>query len=129
MKKIAVALSVLVVSFGANAGDYSAAIKAADGKLLVTSANCTSLSEDVTVNMSKGVAGGVSCVEATKVIAFAACHPSGRKTGTIDQTAITKGAVFAASSGGGKPQVSDATCADDGTASKSAADTLAGKTS
>ncbi len=84
MKKlliIAGGLAAMSLSMNAAAGTISGSTTGATST--VTSASdCQLLSENVTINLSKQVSAGYACNTTSNVLAFAACHANGRKSGT-----------------------------------------------
>ena len=123
MKKIAVLLFGLALSPSIFAAAIAANANEAARKIDTT--ECTLLSEDVTINLSRDVPAGYACNAGTNVITFAACHPNGRKN------ADGENYIYGGSSAGGQISAvgtdgaQSAACDTAGTAAGSAADTLA----
>lgn len=82
--------------------------------------DCSLLTEQVSINLSSGVAGGYHCATASNIIAVGACHPNGRND------ASNNNYIYTGSSAGGSVVGSqDANCTSDGAAAASAAGTVA----
>lgn len=115
MKKLFVAVAIALVSSTSFAGTIDGG--AAGNRATVTAAtDCTLLSEDVSLTVSKNVQLGYHCLATTNVIAVAGCHTNGLKA--ADTTSNTY--YIASTKGGAVKTVSDATCALATTATKAA---------
>lgn len=95
MKKIAALLFGIALSPSIFAAAIAPNASAAD-RLISHTDDCTLLAEDVTVNLSRDVPAGYTCNTVNNVIAFAACHPNGRKNAAGDNF------IYAGSSAGGQ---------------------------
>lgn len=80
MKKITIIATSLFLSFGAHAAN----VNLTETKGVISILNCSLLNEDVKINLSNSVQGGVACVDTgaanTQGVALATCHTSGRAT-------------------------------------------------
>ena len=74
MKKFSFILAGMLFS-----GVASAALTL-NGSDEVLMTECGLLNEDVMINLTNGVVGGVGCDEANNVVTLAACHTSGKNT-------------------------------------------------
>ncbi|MDX1724042.1 MAG: hypothetical protein R3355_13180 [Pseudomonas sp.] len=81
--KFGVLLSLAISGVAFATDDAGTAIVSGES-ITNTAADCSLLSEPVTINLSSGVVGAYACDTTDNVIAVAACHPSGRKTVTFD---------------------------------------------
>ncbi|WP_417779267.1 hypothetical protein [Stutzerimonas xanthomarina] len=122
MKKFALGLAAFLVT----ANSYAATLIAVDdnNRLLVEAADdCTLLSENVNLSLSKDVVAAYNCNTGTNIIAISGCHPNGLRSGTGNNesnyyTASTAGGVIKADKG--------AACTDAGTVTMTKADTESG---
>ena len=94
MKKIAALLFGIALSSSVFADPIAANASQADRTIDTTA--CTLLTEGVTINLSRDVPAGYTCDTGSNVIAFAACHPNGRKNAAGDNF------IYAGSSAGGQ---------------------------
>lgn len=120
MKKIALAVFALALAPVTYAGQLAAS-DTPTPQTVTSAANCTLLSQDITVSLSKSVAGGYECDADTNVIAVSTCNPNGKKTGTNNNFYTSSGA------GGSVTVESDAACTAG--AAETKAQTKAGATS
>ncbi|MDZ7662341.1 hypothetical protein [Thiohalophilus sp.] len=82
--------------------------------------DCSLLTENVSINLSSGVAGGYHCATASNIIAVGTCHPNGRND------ASNNNYIYTGSSAGGSVVGSqDANCDSAGSAAAGAAGTVA----
>ncbi|MFC5771809.1 hypothetical protein [Thauera sinica] len=83
MKKL-IPLFMMIAGVGASFGASAQTALPPNGGPVTTTA-CTVLSEQVTLNLSKGVHGAFNCDEATNAIKVATCHEAGsRKPTTVN---------------------------------------------
>jgi len=115
MKKLFVAVAITLLSSTSFAGTIDGGV--AGNRAAVTAASdCTLLSEDVSLTVSKNVQLGYHCLASTNVIAVAGCHTNGLKA--ADGTSNTY--YIASTKGGAAKTVSDAPCVLATTATKAA---------
>jgi hypothetical protein len=81
MKKISLFIAAFMV-----AGAVQADVNLASGRNVVTGVDCGLLSEDVTINLTGGVLGGVVCPAANTGIALTVCHTAGRTSSRTSAT-------------------------------------------
>jgi len=94
MKKIAALLFGIALSPSIFAGTIAA--NATQAERTISTTACALLAEGVTINLSRDVPAGYTCNTVNNVIAFAACHPNGRKT------SAGLNFIYAGSSAGGQ---------------------------
>lgn len=117
MKKIALAVLSLAIAPMASAGELAASSTPAPITVSATT-DCTLLSNDIKVSLSKDVAGGYACNTTSNLIAVTTCNPNGKKTGTNNNFYTASGA------GGSVVIATDAACT--ATAAAGKAGTAAG---
>ncbi|WP_417791991.1 hypothetical protein [Stutzerimonas xanthomarina] len=79
MKKVIFALVAgLTMSTQVFAADAGSVIPSGTA-IATTTAGCSLLSEDVTINLSNNVFGAYACNVTDNIIGVATCHPTGRK--------------------------------------------------
>ena len=131
MKKIAALLFGIALSPSIFAAAIAPNASAAD-RLIAFEDDCTLLAEDVTVNLSRDVPAAYSCNTGNNVIAFAACHPNGRKTpdglNFIYAGSSAGGQITSVDTEGVASTTQSAACDDEGASAAAAADAVAGVT-
>lgn len=122
MNKFALGLAVFFVA----ANSYAATLIEVDenNRLLVDAEDdCTLLSENVNLSLSKDVVAAYHCNTGTNIIAISGCHPNGLRSGTGN----TESNYFTASTAGGVIKADKgATCTEEGTVTLTKADTESG---
>ena len=122
MNKFALGLAVFLVA----ANSYAATLIEVDenNRLLVDAEDdCTLLSEDVNLSLSKDVVAAYNCNTGTNIIAISGCHPNGLRSGAGN----TESNYFTASTAGGVIKADKgAVCTDEGTVTLTKADTESG---
>ncbi|WAN08990.1 hypothetical protein D3P44_016555 [Stutzerimonas balearica] len=122
MKKFALGLAAFLVT----ANSYAATLIDVDenNRLLVKAdSDCTLLSENVNLSLSKDVVAAYNCNTGTNIIAISGCHPNGLRSGTGN----TQSNYYTASTAGGVIKADQGTaCTEEGTVAMSKADAESG---